>query len=376
MINLYNHEYLGRLDSFRVNAPDGLLLDTNKRYHDLKLEFHGTLTRGMIPAGVTHADYPLGLINTLKLIANGSEELKMARASMFYHKNCILHNCVRLRDATAPAVGAEALQCVLPLDIAFPLGHDPVDTMFPTQGLTSLKLEVIYGALADLIIGHEVDLALTNCYFDVWGVLKNHKEIITSLFREKRSDSKELVINSSFEHILDQLAYSRIWFRGYKTDHDSGVLVPVNLRDMVRTVRVKAGEYVSDEIPLDILWDDNFMDFGTEGQESVNLANSPIFCLNFTKLGMLGDVLDCRTVSLPKLFFDVYALLADDPYIEFIYEYIEEPKYLLEQKNPITEPVVQRVSEMKGISADSVRVSAMPAFDKTYQVDLEPSILK
>ena len=375
--NIYNYEYLGRLNNFRPNAPDSVPIPRVNRYKRILMQLNGEITNhtlnGTIP--VPHPDYPFGLIQRISLIANGKEEIKFLRGASAFYKDCIIYNQTGTRafnvpnpNVTAPIIG------IIPLNIPLPKALDPVDMMFPTVDLVSLKLEILYGGINDIIPGESApDFTIDGFYIDLWGELKTHKDILTSIFREKWSDSKQLVINNNFEIELDQLDICRLWLRGFETGRD-GELTPFDLGLVAPTLKLVAGNFKTDEIPLQIIANNNFRDYGTEGYETPNLDTFPYYLLDFVKPeGKLTNTLDCRNINDPKMFLNINTLLAlNNPFIELMYDYVEKVADNIKSETIFVKPIVKRTADERGISYEQNKVIVAPVSkEKNTSVDLE-----
>jgi hypothetical protein len=313
------------------------------------------------------------LIQRLSLIANGKEELKFMRGCSAFYKDCILFDHTGTRDDTAPAQGPENLTCIIPINISMPKALDPIDSMLPTIDLRSFKLEVLYGTLNDLISGIENDATLTGVYFDVWGELKTHKDVIPTQHREKYSDSKELVVNNNFEIELDKLNIARLWLRGWQTDAN-GVLIPFDLgAAFATTVKIVAGNFKTDEVPFVIVANQQLREFGSEGWESPNFATFPYYLIDFVRDGKFTNTLDCRDINDPKIFINIATVVnLIDPFIEVMYDYIEDADDERKNDGIFAKDVVKRSADNSGISYETAKTIIAPiSKDTKHFIDLE-----
>jgi len=374
--NIYNYEYLGRLNNFRPNAPDSAPIPRVNRYKRILMQLNGCATNlTMMATPIAHPDYPFTLIQRISLIANGKEEVKFLRGASAFYKDCIIFNQTGTRSVVVPGPGlSEPFVGIIPLNIPLPKALDPVDMMFPTVDLVSLKLEVLYGGLNDIFPGEVVtDYTIDNFYIDLWGELKTHKDILTSIFREKWSDSKELVVNNNFEIELDQLDICRLWLRGFETGAD-GELTPFDLGLIAPTVKIVAGNFKTDEIPLQIVQNNNFRDYGTEGYESPSLDVFPYYLLDFVKPeGKLTNTLDCRNINDPKMFLNIATVgQLNNPFIEVMYDYVEKVADNIKSETIFVKPIVKRTADERGISYEQNKVIVAPINkEKNTSVDLE-----
>ena len=374
--NIYNYEYLGRLNNFRPNAPDSAPIPRVNRYKRILMQLNGCATNLTVMATPTaHPDYPFTLVQRISLIANGKEEVKFLRGASAFYKDCIIFNQTGTRSVVVPLPGQSVpFIGIIPLNIPLPKALDPVDMMFPTVDLVSLKLEVLYGGLNDIFPGElGTDYTIDNFYIDLWGELKTHKDILTSIFREKWSDSKELVVNNNFEIELDQLDICRLWLRGFETGAD-GELTPFDLGLIAPTVKIVAGNFKTDEIPLQIVQNNNFRDYGTEGYESPNLDVFPYYLLDFVKPeGKLTNTLDCRNINDPKMFLNIATIgQLNNPFIEVMYDYVEKVADNIKSETIFVKPIVKRTADERGISYEQNKAIVAPINkEKNTSVDLE-----
>lgn len=294
----YIDRFLGTItqsDNLETSLSGGL--PKRYLYHQIFLRLSGTLTIAVADATSVLDAAPASLIKDIKITANGKTVIKSIDGATLYKINAIKH--ATLAPLTAPAVGVgdHAFSCLIALDLVDLLGKVPLDTMFNSNGLSTLDLSVTWGDAEDLVViggatltwGVTPTLSVTS--IESFGDIEPKQQLI--LNTEYVAADSEVIATTDKHQIV--LATGNFFRTLILKATDAGV--PEN--NIINNITLKSGNEVFMNIPGVNLREQN------KGKYKLETMPAGFYVIDFAKYGSLADLLDATNMDSLKLELNV-----------------------------------------------------------------------
>lgn len=145
-----------------IDIPRGLLLKS------LKIRLSGTETIAGAAITSWNSEAPLGLLKRVELKADGRKPFFSSDGQMFYRRNHFSRSKVgELTNTALLAVGAYPFAAYITLDCENLRTINPVFSYLDTRLYDNLRLEITWGAAADIAVVGAGTLTISSCVADI-----------------------------------------------------------------------------------------------------------------------------------------------------------------------------------------------------------------
>lgn len=314
---------VGTID-YAAGQVKGIEIPNAMLQKGITLRLSGSVTIGTAAATI-FSEAPLGLLKNIQIIGDGRRELVSASGARLFRISQFVWGMPSELSAPGTAVGTRTFSATINIDHELLQAMNPVETLLDPRVYKVLKLNVLWGALADIgTAGGGGTLVLNTVTLDVQSdqTADGVDQIMGDrvLFQDVvnvQASSPRLAVKVPQNGILIGLMLD--------TTRDAGAGAgPVPVDDVINTVSLKSDQTVAhmDACKWSVLQREAIQKYNVAGGASAGAAIPGYLYIPMMENGMISSCLNTNALNNLQLVLDVTRTSGTEN-IGVLYEFLE-----------------------------------------------------